>query len=671
MELNQAFIDQMTAELEACGFELAPDQSARLQEVADDFWRREIDSLPPLLLQAFRRQIETPDELLSKLDFALGKPYLQVRAAAWPAQLSQLEDEAIALREGVRELWIEQRDEIRALLSDKETLKGNAYRPDWVKGWCRELDHWLLDSPYSVPFDKVDRFTPARIAAAVKKDREPPQHPFFPLFEQYLTLARSCAESFESVRVCLLRQAYDYLAAELPKRQAEAGEWSYDDLLLELSKALDGAAGERLAELLRRRYPAALVDEFQDTDPVQYRILRAIYGGSEQPLFLVGDPKQAIYSFRGADLFAYLRARDELVTATHRLDTNWRSDPRLIQGVNTLYQNSVRPFWYPQIDFQPVVAATREMSHLVIHDDDAPPLRLWRLPFDRSTDLETVRQAVADATADEIVQLLALAQQGEALIDGRPLAGSDCAVLVRTHDQAGRIARTLRERGVNSVRTSQQSVFWSPEAESLERLLLSLLEPQRGGRLRAALATPLMGWDAGGLDALNQDDRRLEQILSRFFDYHRLWREQGFIVMFRRLLTREEIEARLLDFHDGERRVTNLHHLAELLYQRESEAGTGPQALLKWLDRQRQSSQPDENRLLRLESDSHLVRIDTLHGSKGLEYGIVFCPYLWDQGAGRQGNEPYLFHDPQAAYAAVLELGSDRFEQDRERQREA
>ena len=388
---------------------------------------------------------------------------------------------------------------------------------------------------------RADRFTPERIAKAVKKGQQAPQHPLFERVEHYLTQVHSCVEAFNKAWSALLARCYDYIANELPRRQAEAGEWSYDDLLLQLHRALNSAVGKPLAALLRGRYPAALVDEFQDTDPVQYDILHAIYGASDRPLFLVGDPKQAIYSFRGADLFAYLRARSELVTTCHRLDTNWRSSPLLIQAVNTLFQRPARPFWYPQIDFQSVAPAGREMDQLKVTGDEGPPLRIW-LPFDGETSIETVRQAVAESTADEIARLIALGTQGQAKLEGRSLMGGDIAVLVRTHDQGERIAQSLRSRGVNSVRTSQQSVFWSREAESLERLLLALLEPQRGGPLRAALATPLLGWDASGLDELNRDDRQLGVITSRFFDYHRLWREQGFIVMFRRLLIREEVE---------------------------------------------------------------------------------------------------------------------------------
>jgi exodeoxyribonuclease V beta subunit len=212
-------------------------------------------------------------------------------------------------------------------------------------------------------------------------------------------------------------------------------------------------------------------------------------------------------------------------------------------------------------------------------------------------------------------------------------------------------------------------VFWSGEAESLERLLMALLEPRRGSLVRAALATPLLGWDAQRIDALNRDDRALGDCLARFHEFNGIWQRRGFIVMFRRLLEAEGIESRLLDYRDGERRLTNLYHLAELLHQQDRATWSGMEGLVKWLARQRQSAAREEQ-LLRLESDSHLVKIDTLHGSKGLEYPIVLCPFLWDESDARTDDRPYLFHDPEADYAAVLEIGSERFEQDRQRMKE-
>jgi exodeoxyribonuclease V beta subunit len=236
-----------------------------------------------------------------------------------------------------------------------------------------------------------------------------------------------------------------------------------------------------------------------------------------------------------------------------------------------------------------------------------------------------VRQAVVEATASEIARLLQLSQEGRLVLQGRALDGGDIAVLVRTHAQAKVVAQALGSLGVNSVRLSQESVFHSPEAEQLEWLLQALAEPRREPLVRAALATDLLGWNAVDIDALNRDDRRQSDLQELFHGYHRQWRDDGFISMFRHLLLEQGVEKRLLEFKDGERRVTNLYQLVELLQRQDRSAGAGQEALLKWFSRQRQAEQViAEERLLRLESDSHLVKIVTLHASKGLEYGVVF-----------------------------------------------
>ncbi len=650
--------------------ELVPDQTERQLEIADDFWRLEIGSLPPAILKLFREVVATPENLVERFRLTGGKPYLQLMAADWPEGLAELESDAIALQAEVRDLWQASREEILQLLSDKAVMNGNKYRSSSLEKWCHEMDDWLSASPFTRAFDKADRFTPEVIAASVKKGQQPPEHPFFSRFADYLQLAEKSASLAAQAVVALQRRFYDYLQTELPKRQAEAGEWSYDDLLVQLHLALQSAKGPRLTNHLRKRYPAALVDEFQDTDPVQYEILRAIYQEAGLSLFLVGDPKQAIYSFRGADLFAYRKARQATASEIHTLDQNWRSTAEMVQGVNTLFSQAPKPFYYDWIEFQPAQAAKRPMDRLKVKGESSAGLCFWQLPFDAKSAVETVRQSVAEATAEEIARLLLAARQKRGMIGDQPLCGGDIAVLVRTHIQAERIASALRARGINSVRSSQESVFWSEEAEALERLLLALLEPQRGELLRAALVTPLLGWDGEMIEQLNQGDPLLEESYDRFFEYHRTWRSRGLMVMMRRLLLAESVETRLLNLRDGERRLTNLYHLLELLHQQEQSTATGMEGLVKWLSRQRQSAEKGEERLLRLESDSQLVQITTLHSSKGLEYPIVFCPYLWDETLGRIDDKPYLFHDANADYQAVLELGSTGFSSNRIYQRE-
>jgi exodeoxyribonuclease V beta subunit len=641
--------------------ELIPDQSTRLQQIADDFWRREINKLPTLFLEHFRKKIATPEALLLRFKPAVGKPYLQVRSASWPENLEALETQALDEQKQLQTLWRNAHAKLQALLSDPRILKGNAYRKDWVAGWCVKMNQWLPKGPYTEPFDKLERFTCSEIARAVKPGKRPPEHPFFERIDRLIKLRARCIKVAQQAVAALHQHFFQYLCEELPKRQALAGEWYYDDLLLQLLQALKRDHLGQLTGLLRKQYPAALIDEFQDTDPIQYEILEHIYLDSGQVVFLVGDPKQAIYSFRGADIFTYLQAREVTQAKRHTLKTNWRSIPGMVQAINTLFQFSPNPFYDQRIEFDPVAPALRDRDFEGKKGKPGAALHIWRLTQAAQLNTEVLRQSVADATAAEITRLLSTKSTLVDKSGERVLKGSDIAILVRTHEQGARLASTLYTKGIKSVRSSQLSVYWTPEAEAMEQVLMALLEPHRQGLMRAALATPLFGWDAQAIDQLNHDEKALSKIAKIFFNYHQMWSMKGFITMFRNLMLELRIENRLLAYRDGERRLTNLYHLIELCQQHDTTLRTGMEGLVIWFRQQCQSSSADEDRLLRLESDGQWVKIDTLHHSKGLEYGIVFCPYLWDEGLEKNKDTPFLFHDPEQNDAAVLELGSEDF----------
>lgn len=643
--------------------ELVPDQQSRLQQIADDFWRIRLLGLSDQLTDWVQNAFDTPEGLLADARQGLGKPYLQVRSAEWPEDLELMDQQLAELIGSMRTLWTEEGAEIQRFLSDGKQLKQNVYRRDWVARWVAEMQAWLHTEPPDLRgFANLKKFTQTSITAGLRAGETILESKFIDICQSVNGLIESRIEKYQAAVSCLRRQFYDYLCVELPRRQQAAGEWSYDDLLLQLEQALWGVAGERLAEILQRRYPAALVDEFQDTDPLQYRILSRIYGQGRQPVFLVGDPKQAIYSFRGADIFAYLAARSA-AREQYSLDVNWRSTPQLIHALNTLFTQNPAAFLFSQIPFHSVTAAPGQIQGLVEKGDQAGPLRIWQLSCAGDTKLPEVRQLVAEATADEIARLLKLAHAGRLTLAGRPLGGGDIAVLVRRHLQAEQIANALASRGIHSVRTAQDNVFLSREAAQLERLLLALLEPRREPLLRSALATDLLGWDGAAIDRLNRDDALLGRQFEYFIGYHQRWRDTGFIRMFRQLLFEFAVEKRLLSYRDGERRLTNLYQLVELIHRHDTESRIGMEGLLKWFSRQCQDQAvSDEERQLRLESDSHLVKIVTQHASKGLQYPVVFCPFLWDESLGlRNGQNSYLFHDPETDYQAVFELGSPGF----------
>jgi exodeoxyribonuclease V beta subunit len=643
--------------------ELVPDQSARLQQIADDFWRLRLTDLPDSLTDWVQSSFGTPEGLLAQVSQGLGKPYLEIRSAHACGELQQRDRQLLEQIQTLRELWQREGDTIRRFVCDGKQLKRKVYRRDWTLRWLEQLQQWLQDEPHDLQgFDNLKRFGRTALESALQPDGALPETNFFDICQSVASHIERRIENYQAAICSLRREFFDYLVEQLPRRQQAAGEWSYDDLLQQLHQALTGAQGARLAGLLQRRYPAALVDEFQDTDPLQYEILERIYGSGHHSLFLVGDPKQAIYSFRGADIFAYLQARSQ-VPEPYSLERNWRSTPRLIQALNSLFGRHPNPFYFPQIPYRPVSAATSERNGLMEQGDRDGPLRIWQLTDEAVSNLPELRQRVAEATAEEITRLLKAAEEERLKLADRALRGGDIAVLVRKHSQGERIARALTARGVHSVRTAQDNVFLSREAQHLERLLLALLEPRREPLLRAALATDLLGWRGEEIDRLNLDDGLLGEQFEYFLDYHQAWRDQGFVRMFRRLQFERDLERRLLAYRDGERRLTNLFQLVELLHRHDRECRPGMEGLVKWFSRQRQEpGANEEERQLRLESDRHLVKIVTQHASKGLQYPVVFCPYLWDETLGlREGQHSYLFHDPEAAYRAVFEMGSEGF----------
>ncbi len=403
--------------------ELVPDQQSRLQQIADDFWRTRLVGLSDQLTDWVQSTFGTPEGLLAEVRQGLGKPYLVVRSAVWPEDLERMDQQLAELIRTLGKLWIDDGKEIQRFLSGGKHLKQNLYRRDWVVRWCDELQTWLHEDPPDLSgFSNLKKFTRTAVEAGLRAGEDILKSEFFIICQSVVELIEKRIEKYQAAVSDLRRQFYDYLCVELPRRQQAAGEWSYDDLLLQLEHALWGAVGDRLAEILQRRYPAALVDEFQDTDPLQYRILSRIYGQGRQTVFLVGDPKQAIYSFRGADIFAYLAARS-VAREHYSLDVNWRSTPQLIHALNTLFTQHPAAFLFPQIPFQPVTAAASQLPGLIEKGDRRGPFRIWQLPCASDTKLPEVRELVAEATANEIARLLKLAHAGRLTLADRSLGG--------------------------------------------------------------------------------------------------------------------------------------------------------------------------------------------------------------------------------------------------------
>jgi exodeoxyribonuclease V beta subunit len=397
---------------------------------------------------------------------------------------------------------------------------------------------------------------------------------------------------------------------------------------------------------VRRKFRAVLVDEFQDTDALQVAILSGLFAEAGVPIFLIGDPKQAIYGFRGADIYSYLEASRRSQNV-YTLTANRRSRPGLVAAVNAIFTQRPLPFLIPGIEFVPASA---------VRPPDASAgaaLALWYLDSRR---MRPDGRPVAKGVAEGFIARAVAADIARRLADARPgLRAGDIAVLVRTNRQARLTKAALARQRVPAVVCSAGDVFESPEAEELLRILAGIAEPSDPRRLRAALATAVMGAGVEEILACGLPEAGGDERLQRLRGYHQVWRSSGFMAMFRRLVSAEQVKPRLLGAPDGERRLTNLLHLAELLHRAESEESLGMGGLVKWLARRRRPEEPQrEEHQLRLESDAGAVQIVTIHKSKGLQYPVVYCPFAWD--ASTVGAQAFFYHEPGAGHSLRLAL---------------
>ncbi|HEX4010604.1 MAG TPA: UvrD-helicase domain-containing protein, partial [Solirubrobacteraceae bacterium] len=474
---------------------------------------------------------------------------------------------------------------------------------------------------------------------------------------------------------------------ELEERKRALGLMTHDDQLTRLLATLTGPRERAAVAELRRRYAVVLIDEFQDTDPIQWEIVERAFGGTPAgsgppgtgtTLILIGDPKQAIYAFRGADVYAYLdAARTADTRAT--LQINWRSDQGLIDAHDALF-SGVR-LGHEGIAYRQVRAAPEHQRPGLTGAPVAAPLRVRvamrdDLPltprgFARAAD--TRRHIVADVAAD-VVGLLgsgALVAAGEASEAIRP---AHVAVLVRTNRQAAMIREALDAAGVPAVINGAGSVFGTEPAHEWLRLLEALERPASITRAHSAALTGFVGWPAERLAAADEDSWEWEEVHRRLHDWARILRTRG-VASLLETVTRDgeppALPGRVLGESAGERRLTDLRHVGQLLHAAAAAEHLGPAALTAWLRTriaEAAADTADEERSRRLESDAEAVEVLTIHRSKGLEFPVVYLPFLWEAGyIPDKPPPPVFFHDPAANDARTLDVALEGADYNRHR----
>ena len=630
--------------------QLIEDESLLRYQACADFWRRHCYPLPREIAEVVFETWKGPQALLADIN-----RYLQGEAPVIKAPPP--DDETLASRHqqivqrinALKQQWCDAVGELEGLMEASGIDRRKFNRGNQGK-WIEKISAWAQSATqsYQLP-EALEKFSQRFLEDRTKEGGVVPQHPLFVAIDELL------AEPL-TLRDLMITRALVEIRETVAKEKRRRGELGFDDMLSRLDSALRSESGDALAAAIRTRFPVAMIDEFQDTDPQQYRIFRRIW--QHQPdtaLLLIGDPKQAIYAFRGADIFTYMKARSE-VSAHYTLDTNWRSAPGMVNSVNRLFGLMDDAFMFREIPFQPVKYAEKNQSlRFEFYGETQPAMTMWLMKGE-SCGIGDYQSYMAQVCAAQIRDWLKAGLCGEAMLisghDARPVSAADISVLVRSRQEAALVRDALTQLAIPSVYLSNRdSVFETLEAQEMLWLLQAVMAPEKENTLRSALAASMMGLNARDIDMLNGNENAWDRVVDEFVGYRQIWQKRGVMPMLRALMSARQIAENLLATAGGERRLTDILHISELLQEAASQLES-EHALVRWLSQH--ILEPDSNassQQMRLESDSHLVQIVTIHKSKGLEYPLVWLPFITNFRVQDQA----FYHD-RNSFEAVLDL---------------
>ncbi|EKT58210.1 exodeoxyribonuclease V subunit beta [Providencia burhodogranariea] len=620
------------------------------KQACADFWRRHFYPLDYSMTKVVLSQWNSPEALLAEI-----KPFLQgdmpyiVNEQQNKESFEERHQRLVSLINLVKSSWLDGCAEFEKLISSSDVDK-RSYSSRFLPNWLDKMTHWAQEETqdYQLP-KEIARFAQTTLHEK-SKGGIGPEHLVFTQIDELLSQRLTIKDLIIPLAITEVRQA---IAHEKHSR----GEMGFDDLLTRLDRALKHDGGQYLADAINQRFPVVMIDEFQDTDPQQYRIFQHIYNGVENSAVLfIGDPKQAIYAFRGADIFTYIEAKKQ-VRAHYTLETNHRSSEQMVEAVNSIFSHCDNPFIFDQIPFNPVNFASKNAGKTLSHNGlSVTALTFWHIDAE-AISVADYEQKMTSQCAAQISEWLQGGLKGNTFFehsDGKqiPVEASDITVLVRSRREATLIRDALNQLGIPSVFLSnRESVFATQEARDLLWILQAVLSPEKERILRSALAAGILGLNAKDIDDLNYDEKAWEKLVDEFTRYAMIWHRRGVLPMLRVLMAERHIAEMLLSTTEGERRLMDLMHIGELLQEMSLQL-EGEHSLVRWLTQQ--IAHPDHQsnaQQMRLESDKHLVQISTIHKSKGLEYKIVWLPFA----SNFLPQSKALYHDRED-YGSRLDL---------------
>jgi len=696
--------------------ELMADTTTIMQNIMDDFWRREFYSRPKIEIAPLRWRYPTPEllyESVRGIDWRQ-KIYPEVtEPEALQSALDALTKVAITLQNRWKSDSAPLYSQISERLAEGQFMK--SYSDLFEESWP-QLAQFCNGSTLEIPkLSLLQMFSIETLGGdkgLKKKFRDQAPSLVFEPLDRYII-------ALERVQLQLRLRVLEWISNEYETRMERASLLSFDSLIVRMGELLGHSpensscitsppasmqsstyphpkhtehnddSGERLKRVIQDKYRVALIDEFQDTDQTQWSIFSRLFGEQNHYFYLIGDPKQAIYKFRGADIFSYFAAQRE-ANFSYTLENNWRSTPPLVESVNSLFSGRNSPFLFDELKYHPVVAAKDlDDGYIATNNIASPPMVLWQLPESEQKNgfwsIAKAESAIAQEVVSEILKLIQVQGAGGAgrhksgaessdsrIIENskeRTITPSEIAILVRTHQQAENFQTLLANVGIPSVHRGSANIFSSDEAKELLQLLRAVASPGEIEQLKSLLTISWSGLDGPALYEILESEQQLSLWFDHLHRFHIIWNKSGVMAMvgaFVNELLIQNIAKRI----NAERVLTNINHLSELLQRQVDEQSLTIHKTVAWLqseiyDRSAGSEESIIEQQLRLESDDEALQIITMHSSKGLEFPVVFVPYLWQRSSSLEREENKIScHE---SGRLVTDIGSADFETRRAR----
>ncbi|WWO97830.1 MAG: exodeoxyribonuclease V subunit beta [Candidatus Dasytiphilus stammeri] len=619
-----------------------------------DFWRHYLSPLPINIASEILNEWSGPDALLKTLLPLLqgDKPVLKYPLVT-NLTLQEQHQKIIHHISLLKEKWLLFVSDLAKLIINSNIDK-HTYNIHRLSLWIKNISRWAQENTESYIFPKDLQYFSKKKLSQKTNHGEVPDHPIFKEIDNFL----SNPPSILLREWVIVRALQESNKAIIDEKESHC-ILGFDDLLNSLEEILRQSAGAGLSHEIRSRYPVTLIDEFQDTDSKQYSIFKKIYpkDSEETALLLIGDPKQAIYSFRGADIFNYMSVRAKIIRH-YTLNINWRSSPNLISSVNKIFSTIKYPFLFPEIPFLPVKPAPSERTFsFTIHDKPQTALRVF-LHSAQCVDTSEYYQMMAIQCANDIKRLIIAVKNRSALLINskirRQLKTADLVILVRNRNEALIMQNALNTLNINSVYLSnQQSIYNTPEAHDILLLLKAILNPKSLTLLRSALATSIFGLEHDIIENISNNNSSLDLFVKKFVKYRNIWSKYGVLTVLRQVMA-NNITDNILLSDNGKQKLIYISHISDLL-QEASFKLNSEYALVRWLEQQiAQSNNQKKSHPVPLEEDTNVVQIVSIHKAKGLEYPIVWLPFLINFRKATHS----IYHD-RKNFIKILDLHND------------